>query len=143
MTTIRHLLHGKGHAIHSVRKGATVLDAIAKMAENNVGCLLVMDERDKLIGVITERHYARNVFLKGKASPTTLVEDIMRTAVLCARPDQTIEQCMAVMTKNRVRHLPVLDDESVIGVVSMGDLVQSTIADQQFVIEQLEHYIHG
>ncbi len=143
MTTIRHLLHGKGHAIHSVRKGATVLDAIGKMAENDVGCLLVMDERDKLIGVITERHYARNVFLKGKASPTTLVEDIMWTAVLCARPDQTIEQCMAVMTKNRVRHLPVLDDESVIGVVSMGDLVQSTIADQQFVIEQLEHYIHG
>ena len=143
MTTIRHLLHGKGHAIHSVRKGATVLDAIAKMAESDVGCLLVMDERDKLIGVITERHYARNVFLKGKASPTTLVEDIMRTAVLFARPDQTIEQCMAVMTKNRVRHLPVLDGESVIGVVSMGDLVQSTIADQQFVIEQLEHYIHG
>jgi CBS domain-containing protein len=121
MTTVKHLLDRKGHVIHSVRKGATVFDAIAKMAENDIGSLLVM----------------------GKASPTTLVEEIMRTAVLFARPEQTIEECMAVMTKHRVRHLPVLDGERVSGVVSIGDLVASTIADQKFAIEQLEHYIRS
>jgi CBS domain-containing protein len=143
MTTIKHLLDRKGRVIHSIRKGATVFDAIGKMAEKDIGALLVMDEQDKLIGIITERHYARNVFLKGKASPTTLVEEIMRTAVLFARPEQTIEECMAVMTKHRVRHLPVLDGGRVSGVVSIGDLVASTIADQKFAIEQLEHYIRS
>jgi len=142
MTNVRQLLDQKGHKVLSIAKGATVFDAIKKMADNDVGSLLVMDG-GKLIGIVTERHYARNVFLKGKSSPTTRVEEIMRTAVLFARPEQTVEECMAVMMRNRVRHLPVLDDGELIGVVSIGDLVNSQIADQRFVIEQLEHYIRS
>jgi CBS domain-containing protein len=142
MTTIKQLLDRKGRQVFSIAKGATVYDAIKKMAENDVGSLLVMDG-DKLIGIVTERHYARNVFLKGKSSPTTRVEEIMQASVLFARPEQTVEECMAVMSKNRVRHLPVLDGERIVGVVSIGDLVNSQIADQRFVIEQLEHYIRS
>ncbi|MBI1778264.1 MAG: CBS domain-containing protein [Proteobacteria bacterium] len=142
MTTVKQLLDQKGHKIHSIHKGATVLDAIRKMADNDVGSLLVM-EGDKLIGLVTERHYARNVFLKGKSSPTTMVEEIMQTHVLVARPEQTVEECMAVMTKNRVRHLPVADGSKIGGIVSIGDLVNSIIADQKFVIDQLEHYIRN
>ncbi|MGQ0675262.1 MAG: CBS domain-containing protein [Rhodospirillales bacterium] len=142
MTTVKQLLDQKGHGVLSIAKGATVYDAIKKMADNDVGSLLVMDG-DKLVGILTERHYARNVFLKGKSSPTTRVEEIMRTAVLFARPGQTVEECMAVMMRNRVRHLPVLDDGDLVGVVSIGDLVNSQIADQKFVIDQLEHYIRS
>lgn len=142
MTMIGQLLDRKGHKVLSIAKGSTVFDAIKKMAENDVGSLLVMDG-GKLIGIVTERHYARNVFLKGKSSPTTRVEEIMQTSVLFAQPEQTVEECMAVMTRNRVRHLPVLDGERIVGVVSIGDLVNSQIADQKFVIEQLEHYIRS
>ncbi len=142
MTTVRQLLDQKGHKVFSIAKGSTVFDAIKKMADNDVGSLLVM-EGDKLIGLVTERHYARNVFLKGKSSPTTRVEEIMRTAVLVARPEQTVDECMAVMSKNRVRHLPVFEGEKIVGLVSIGDLVNSQIADQKFVIEQLEHYIRS
>jgi CBS domain-containing protein len=112
------------------------------MAENDIGSLVVMDG-EKLVGIITERHYARNVVLKGKASPTTPVRDIMERRVICARPEQTVEQCMALMTDKRVRHLPVLEGKKVTGIVSIGDLVKSIIGDQKFIIEQLEHYIHG
>jgi CBS domain-containing protein len=145
MTTVKQLLDQKGTKVHSVQKGATVLDAIRKMAELDIGSLLVMDG-DRLIGLFTERHYARNVYLKGKSSPTTLIEEIMSPNVLFVRPEQTVADCMAIMTRHRIRHLPVLVAEKVIGVVSIGDLVNSTIADQQFTIEQLEHYIgnvHG
>jgi len=119
-----------------------VFDAIAKMAENDIGSLVVVDG-EKLVGIITERHYARNVVLKGKTSPTTLVRDIMERRVICTRSEQTIEQCMALMTERRVRHLPVLEEKKIIGIVSIGDLVKSIIRDQNFIIEQLEHYIHG
>ena len=142
MTTVRQLLDQKGHKILSIAKGATVFDAIKMMADNDVGSLLVMDG-DALIGLVTERHYARNVFLKGKSSPTTRVEEIMRAAVLVARPEHTVEECMAMMSRNRVRHLPVLDGGKIVGLVSIGDLVNSQIADQKFVIEQLEHYIRS
>ena len=142
MTTVRQLLDQKGHKILSIAKGATVLDAIKMMADNDVGSLLVMDG-DQMIGLVTERHYARNVFLKGKSSPTTRVEEIMRTAVLVAHPEHTVEECMAMMSRNRVRHLPVLDGGKIVGLVSIGDLVNSQIADQKFVIEQLEHYIRS
>ena len=142
MTTLRQLLDRKGRQVYSVVKGSMVFDAIKEMANHDVGSLLVMDG-DKLIGMVTERQYARNVFLKGKSSPTTRVEEIMRTPVLVARPEQTVEECMAVMTNARVRHLPVLDGDRIVGVVSIGDLVSSKIADQEFVIDQLEHYIRS
>jgi CBS domain-containing protein len=98
---------------------------------------------DKIVGVITERHYARNVVLKGKTSPATRVEAIMDKLVFVVQPEQSIEQCMALMTEKRIRHLPVVENEKLIGIISIGDLVKSIIGDQQLTIDQLEHYIHG
>ncbi len=142
MTTVHQLLDDKGHGVWSVHPNDTVLDAIQKMANNNIGALVVI-EADKPVGIFTERHYARNVFLKGKSSPKTPVREIMATHVVCVQPEQTVAECMAVMTDKRVRHLPVLDEGRLVGIVSIGDLVKSVIADQKFTIEQLEHYIHG
>ena len=142
MTTVRQLLDQKGRNIWSIHPDATVFDAIAKMAEKNVGSLVVM-EGDEFVGIITERHYARNVVLKGKTSPETPVQDIMETHVVVARPEQSVDQCMALMSEKRVRHLPVFDGKKLIGIVSIGDLVKSTIGDQKFLIDQLEHYIRG
>ena len=142
MTTVTQLLAEKGHKVFSVTPDDTVYDAIRKMAEENVGSLLVMED-EKLIGLITERDYARNVILKGRTSPATRVRDIMKTDVLYARPDQSVEECMAVMTDKKVRHLPVIEQGNVIGVISIGDLVKSIISDQKFIIGQLEHLIHG
>lgn len=140
MSTIRDVLQEKGRKIWSVRADETVFDAIKRMDEHDVGSLLVVDGR-KLIGILTERHYARNVILKGRTSPTTRVGEIMETDVICVHPLQTVEECMALMTTKFVRHLPVVEDGDLIGVVSIGDLVRSIIQDQRFVIEQLEHYI--
>lgn len=142
MTTVRHLLDQKGRIVWSIRPDETVFDAVKKMADKNIGSLVVMDG-EQLLGIITERHYARNVVLKGKASPVTPVRDIMETRVVVTRPDDTVERCMALMTEKRVRHLPVLDGEELVGIVSIGDLVKSIIGDQKFMIDQLEHYIHG
>ncbi len=140
--TVRHLLEQKGRTVWTVDPDATVFDALAKMAEKDVGSLVVMDG-EKLVGIITERHYSRNVVLKGKTSPTTLVRDIMERNVIHVRPEQSVELCMALMTEKRVRHLPVLDGKKVIGIVSVGDLLKSLISKQKFVIDELEHYIHG
>jgi CBS domain-containing protein len=142
MTTIRQLLDKKGHEVFSVGPEETVYDSIKKMADKNVGSLVVM-EGNKLVGIITERHYARNVVLKGRASPTTPVRDIMETNVVFARPDQTVEECMAIMTEKVVRHLPVIEQGNVVGMISIGDLVKDIIGDQKFVIEQLVHFISG
>ena len=142
MVTIRRLLNQKGGNVCSIGPDATVFDAVAKMAENGIGSLTVMDG-DALIGIITERHYARNVVLKGKSSSTTPIWEIMDRRVITVRPEQSIEECMALMTERRVRHLPVIEGEKVIGIVSIGDLVKSIIDDQKFVIGQLEHYICG
>jgi CBS domain-containing protein len=142
VTTVRQLLGQTPRTVCTIHPNVTVFDAIAKMAENDIGSLVVVDG-EKLVGIITERHYARNVVLKGKTSPTTLVRDIMERHVICTRPEQTVEQCMALMTERRVRHLPVLEEKKIIGIVSIGDLVKSIIRDQKFIIEQLEHYIHG
>ena len=142
MITVRHLLNQKALTVCSIHPDASVFDAVAKMAEHDIGSLVVMDG-EKLVGIISERHYARNVVLKGKTSPTTLVRDIMERRVVCVQPEQTVEQCMALMSDKRVRHLPVLEGNKVIGIVSIGDLVKSIISDQKFIIEQLEHYIHG
>jgi CBS domain-containing protein len=142
MTLVRQLLDHKGRKIWSVHPDATVFDAVAKMAEKDVGSLVVM-EGDKLVGIITERHYARNVVLKGKTSPATPVRDIMERRVVIARPEQTVEQCMALMSDKRVRHLPVFEGKKLVGIVSIGDLVKSINGDQKFTIDQLVHYIHG
>ncbi len=142
MTTVRQLLEQKSPELWTISPNATVFDAIAKMAEKDVGSMVVMDG-ETLIGIITERHYSRNVALKGKTSPTILVKDIMERNVMYVRPEQSVEECMALMTEKRVRHLPVLEGGKVKGIVSIGDLVKSIIADQKFVIDQLEHYVHG
>jgi CBS domain-containing protein len=142
MTTVRQLLDQKGKTVWSIGPDATVFDAVAKMAEKDVGSLLVMDG-DKLVGIITERHYARKVVLKGKTSPTIPVRDIMESEVMVALPEQSVEECMAIMTDKHVRHLPVIRGDKPIGILSIGDLVKSIISDQKFVIDQLEHFIHG
>jgi len=141
MVTVRQLLNQKGAAVRSIAPDATVFDAIARMAEHNIGSLLVMDG-DEIIGIVTERHYARGVVLKGKSSPSTSVQDIMERSVVCVGPEQTVEQCMVLMSDKRVRHLPVVDGTKVVGILSIGDLVKSIIGDQKFIIEQLETYIH-
>jgi len=142
MTTAQQLLDEKGHDVSSIRPDDSVFDAIEKMANENIGSLIVLEE-GKLVGIITERHYARSVILKGKTSALTPVRDIMSTRVVCARPEQSVEECMAVMTERGVRHLPVLERKQVTGMISIGDLVKSIIGDQKFIIEQLEHYIQG
>src|SRR5450830_288601 len=142
MTMVRQLLDQKGRKIWSIHPDATVFDAVAKMAEKDVGSLVVMDG-DELVGIITERHYARNVVLKGKTSPATPVRDIMERHVVIARPEQSVDQCMALMSEKRVRHLPVFEGKKPIGIVSIGDPVKSKTGDQEFMIDQLEHYIHG
>jgi CBS domain-containing protein len=142
METVRQLLDKKGQEVWSVNPDDSVFDAIKKMASKNIGSLVVLVD-DHIVGIITERHYARHVILEGKSSPETPVRDIMTTPVVCARTNQTIPECMAVMTKERVRHLPVVDQNRVVGLVSIGDLVKSIIADQEFTIEQLIHYIQG
>ena len=142
MDTVLQLLNTKGNEVWTVLPDETVLDAIQKMADKDVGSLVVIED-GKPVGIFTERHYARNVFLKGKHSPTTLIREVMSTRIVCVSPEQTIEECMAVMTDKRIRHLPILDHGELVGIVSIGDLVKSRLADQEFIIEQLAHYIHG
>jgi CBS domain-containing protein len=140
--TIRSILAAKGRTVHSIEPAASVFDALRLMAGANVGALVVL-ENDKLVGIISERDYARKVALLGRSSPNTEVRDIMSTRVLCARPEQTVQDCLGLMTARAVRHLPVLDRKDLVGIVSIGDLVKAIIGEQQFVIEQLENYIHG
>lgn len=142
MVSVGQLLRSKGNEVWSITPGTTVYDAIKVMADKEVGALLVL-EGERLVGIVSERDYARKVILKGRSSKDTPVRDIMTERVLYARPEQTIEECMALMTAKRVRHLPVCEDNRVIGVVSIGDLVKSVISQQEFLIQQLENYIAG
>ena len=142
MKTVAQLLRTKGNEVLSVAPGTAVFEALRRMAEKNVGAVLVL-EGERLVGIFSERDYARKVILKGKASKETPVRDIMTTHVLYVRPEQTIEDCMALMTDKRVRHLPVLDEERLAGVISIGDVVKAIIDEQQFIIEQLQNYITG
>jgi CBS domain-containing protein len=142
MKTVEQILATKTQRLLSVAPDATVYDALKTMAEHEVGALVVLDG-ERLAGIFSERDYARKVILFGKASKETLVREIMTDRVLCVRPDQTVDQCMALMTDKRVRHLPVLDHKKVIGVISIGDVVKEVISEQRFMIEQLEHYIHS
>lgn len=142
MKLVNHLLDNKGHYVISVAPDASVFDAIKLMAEKAVGSLIVMQD-DKLVGIITERDYARKVILKGRSSASTTVAEIMTKNVLTTSDSHTVKDCMELMTKKRIRHLPVVDDNRVIGVISIGDLVQAIISDQQYEIEQLGQYISG
>ena len=142
MKSVAQLLRGKGHAILSVSPDVPVYEALTVMADKNVGALLVLDG-ERLVGILSERDYARKVILKGKSSREIPVREIMSSHVLYVRPDQTIEDCMALMTDKRVRHLPVFDGDKLVGVVSIGDVVKAIIAEQSFVIEQLQNYIRS
>ncbi len=142
MATVRDMLRTKGYDIWSVTPDTTVCDALKLMAEKNIGAVLVMDG-DRVAGIVTERDYSRKVTLQGKTAAETLVREIMTERVMCVRPEDTAEQCMALMTEKRVRHLPVLEDDHLIGIVSIGDVVKATIEQQKFIINQLEEYIRG
>ncbi len=142
MKLVKHLLDSKGREIISIVEEASVFDAIKMMAERSIGSLLVM-EGGELKGIVTERDYARKVIVKGRSSKSTEVGEIMTAEVLTASTNQTVKECMTVMTERRIRHLPVVEDDEVLGLISIGDLVQAIIADQQEEIEQLEHYISG
>jgi CBS domain-containing protein len=139
---ISSLLHHKGSTVFSVAPESTVFDAIKLMAEKNIGALLVMT-RGTLVGVFTERDYARKIALHGKSSKETLVKEILSRKVVTATPADSIEECMRMMTENRVRHLPVLQNEEVVGIVSIGDLVNYIISAQDATIAQMEQYIAG
>jgi len=142
MKTVQQLLQSKGREVYSVDPDARVFDALKLMADTQVGALLVLD-KGKVAGVISERDYARKVILHGKSSHDIPVREIMTAKVITVTPARTVEECMALMTANRVRHLPVLDGERLAGILSIGDLVKEVIADQQQTIQQLESYIHG
>jgi len=142
MKRVKDILAVKGQDVWSIEPDASVYDAMKLMAEKEIGALMVT-EGTKLVGLISERDYARKVILQGRASRTTQVKEIMTTRVVYTHPQQNIEECMAVMTEKRVRHLPVIDEERLVGVISIGDLVKSIISEQQFIIEQLERYIRG
>ncbi len=140
MTTIRQLLQLKGNDIWSIAPDATVMEALKMMADKDVGALLVM-EGDKLVGIISERDYARKVILFGKTSRETLVNEIMTSTVYTIHPEQTIEEVMDMMTNKRIRHVPVVVDEHVLGVISIGDVVKDIIYKQRQVISEMEKYV--
>jgi CBS domain-containing protein len=140
--TIDSILARKGGEIFSVLPDATVFEAIEMMDQKNVGALAVM-ENDRLVGMISERDYTRKVFLRGKRSRETKVAEIMSTNVTTARPQEGVDECLRVMTEKHIRHLPVLDGENMVGIISIGDLVKWVIATQSAAIEHLENYIHG
>jgi len=140
MKRICDLLHDKGREVWSLTPDATVYEAIEQMAQKGVGALLVMED-ERLVGIVSERDYARKVILKGKASREIQVREIMSYPVICVPPDLTVEQTMALMTDNHVRHLPVVVDDTVVGVISIGDVVRGIIDDKEFYIQQLTTYI--
>ena len=143
MTAVADILKSKADpAIHTIAPLTSVFDALQRMAAKGIGALLVL-EGDAIVGIVTERDYARKIVLMGRTSALTLVRDVMTSPVMFVGPAQTGEQCMALMTDNRLRHLPVVDDGKLVGLISIGDLVKNIISEQKFVIEQLEHYITG
>jgi CBS domain-containing protein len=143
MKSVAQVLKSKSRqTVEAVASSTSVFDAVKLMAEKNIGALLVL-EGERIAGIVTERDYARKTVLLGRSSKETPVGDIMSSPVMYVRPDQTNEECMALMTDNRVRHLPVVDQGRLVGLISIGDLVKDIISEQKFIIEQLEHYIAG
>ena len=143
MKTVAHILKSKAdQTVYTIAPTAPVFDAVKLMAEKSIGALPVMNG-ETIVGVITERDYARKIVLMARLSKDTPVRDIMTSAVMYVCPDQTSEECMVLMTENRLRHLPVMDSGKLVGLISIGDLVKDIISEQRFIIEQLEHYITG
>ena len=142
MKSVKDILKTKGDDVWAVKPDDTIFDSLKLMADKEIGALLVMDD-EKLVGIVTERDYARKVILEGKSSQTSSVSEVMTTKVLCVNPTQTIDECMALMTDKRARHLPVVDHKHVIGVISIGDLVKAMINEQKVLIDHLQNYISG
>ena len=143
MITVKQLLQNKGFDIWSVTPDTLIIDALKLMADKEIGALLVLDEAGKLMGIMSERDYARKIILQGKSSKTTAVGEIMTEKVVYVRPEQSVETCMALMTSRNIRHLPVMEGGQLVGLISMRDVVGAIIAHQEFIIEQLENYIAG
>jgi CBS domain-containing protein len=142
MKTLQRVLEAKGDQVYSTGPDTSVFDALGEMSERDVGALIVL-EHGKVVGIFSERDYARKIILAGKSSRETAVREIMTTRVVYARPDLSLEECLALMTDKRIRHLPVMHGEELVGVVSIGDLVKGIIDDQRFLISQLESYVSG
>jgi len=142
MKTVRQLLQVKGNHVCSVSPDTTVYSALKIMADNNVGALLVL-EQGELVGIFSERDYARKVALRGKSSKDTHVREIMTEKVDCVSPSQSVNECMGLMTRKHIRHLPVMENDQLAGVISIGDVVKAVISEHEFTIEQLESYITG
>lgn len=142
MKTVHQLLETKGSAVVSVAPDTNVFDALKVMAEREIGAVIVIED-GRLVGIMSERDYARKIVLRGRSSLDTRVREIMTERIVCARPQHTVSDCMTMMTNKRVRHLPVLDGERLVGILSIGDLVKETISEQEQIIRQLETYIHG
>lgn len=140
MKTVKRVLDAKGHDIYSTTPDTSVFDALKEMADRNVGALIVLDDGE-VVGIFSERDYARKIILLGRSSRETPVRDIMTARVVYARPELSLEECLALMTDKRIRHLPVMEDDELTGVVSIGDLVKGIIQEQRFIIEQLESYV--
>jgi|SRR5688572_5083418 len=142
MGKVRNILHNKGNAVYSVEPDTMVYRAIELMCEKNIGGLLIV-ENGKLVGIFTERDYARKLILKGKSSKDTPIKDLMTSNLVTVSPDTSIDDCMRVMTGRKIRHLPVLENGNLVGLISIGDVVHFVIEEQKSIIEHLEHYITG
>ncbi|NOX60982.1 MAG: CBS domain-containing protein [Chloroflexi bacterium] len=142
MKTVKQLLDEKGRDVWTVTPDSTVFDALKLMADKNIGAVVVTDAKG-ICGIMSERDYARKVVLHGRSSRTTPVSEIMTERVLVVRPDQTVQECMALMTRKRLRHLPVVEDGELVGIISIGDVVKAILSEQEFMIDQLETYIMG
>jgi CBS domain-containing protein len=143
MTNVANVLKSKAdQRVHATTRSASVFDALRRMAENNIGAIVVM-EGEQVVGIFTERDYARKVVLMARSSKETPISDVMTSPVVCVAPERTSEECLALMTERRLRHLPVMEEGRLIGLVSIGDLVKDIISEQRFTIDQLEHYISG
>jgi CBS domain-containing protein len=143
MRSVKHILESKVGGVSTITPDASVLDALKRLAELDIGALVVTEGKDQIVGLMSERDYARKVILKGRHSHGTPVSDIMTSEVVCVGPEQTVQECMGLMTQKRIRHLPVVVDDRLVGIISIGDVVKAIIDEQQFEIEQLGHYIMG
>jgi len=141
-TSVKQILSEKGNEVWSTSPATTVFDALKFMSDKSVGALVVLDDL-RVVGVFSERDYDRKVILKGKSSKDLPVSEIMTRRVICVKPENTTEECMALMTSKHIRHLPVVEDDELVGIISIGDVVKAIISQQEFVIEQLENYITG
>ena len=143
MKTVQHILEAKGPDVYTIGPSDSVLDALGRLAEKGVGALVVTEGESQIVGLLSERDYARKVVLLGRFSKDTPVRDIMTSEIVCVTPEQSVDTCMGLMTQKHIRHLPVVVDERLAGLISIGDVVKAVIDEHKFAIEQLEHYIAG